>query len=73
MKKIKDKVIKLKRKHVNWRDVLFDLVDPAIDAEYYTLLQKHPCMSMNRAAYIAIRKHSTTATMIELRLKYGVL
>lgn len=73
MKKVKDKVIKLKRKHVDWFDVLSDLGNHDIWNEYYLLLSRFTIRSRNRLAYLAIRKHSTTATMLELRLRYGVL
>lgn len=73
MKKVKDKVIKLKRKKVDWFQVLSDLGDLDIWASYYLLVGNSNIRSRNRIAYLAILKHSTTATMLQLRLKYGVL
>lgn len=73
MKKVKDKVIKLKRKRVDWFDVMSDLNQEDIWSSYYLLMSRLTIRSRNRLAYLAVRKHSTTATMLELRLKYGVL
>lgn len=66
MKKMKDKVIRLR---VDWFKELKDLQDPELNQQYLDMLSKLRCgrsMSSRRCAYNVLRKKYSTTTTTEL-------
>lgn len=73
MGKLKDKVIKLKRKHVEWYQVYLDICSLPMQEHFYRLLQKHPKMSKNRIAYNVLKSHYSTTALEDIRsAAYGL-
>lgn len=66
---MKDKLIKVKRKHVDWNKARLDLADPKIDADFFLFLQQHPGMSKNRCAYNVLKRYYSTTAMLRYRLE----
>lgn len=64
---MRDKVFKVKRKHIQWNEVRLELGDPAVDASYYLLKTKRPNMSDNRCAWNALKKHYSTTALTRYR------
>lgn len=64
---MKDKLIKVKRKTVDWYSVYCELCDPDIDRDFYLFVQDHPKMSLNRCAYNVLKKHYSTTAMTRFR------
>lgn len=53
---------KVKRPHVDWHEVLLETGNFEAFGFYYRLLTKHKNISLNRAAYNALKRcYSTTA------------
>lgn len=55
--------IKVKRKHVDWKNKLFSLGDPKIQQEYYGFLSAHKDMSENRCAYNVLKRYFSPTTL----------
>ena len=62
-----DKLVKVKRRRVDWNQLRLDLADPDIDADFYKLLQKHTIRSMNRISYNVLKKHYSTTALLRYR------
>lgn len=64
MNKVKDKV---KKKRINWREVLFFMHNKYLSDCYTLMLGDHPKTSHNRIAYYVLKKYCTTSTLKFLR------
>lgn len=62
-----DKVEKVKRPHVNWYQILFDLEDPDIKSRYMLFLCRHKTMSPNRIAYNVLKRYYSTTSLNRVR------
>lgn len=72
---MKDKLVKVKRKRVNWIKVLTDLNDEAMLSYYFKIsskLHKGRSVSFNRAAYSTIRHFYSTTTIDQTMEKLGL-
>lgn len=65
---MEDKLGKVKRKHVNWKNVLDSLENTEINLAFLSFKSKHPLMSVNRCAYNVLRKYYSTTAMLKYRL-----
>lgn len=75
MAKLKDKLVKVKRRKVNWLKVLFDLQDQSMTDYCHVLFKKlrhGKSMSLNRCAYNTIRHFYSTTTIDETVRKLGL-
>lgn len=60
---MRDKLQKVKKKRINWRELLFHLHNKYLSDRYTLALGKYPKMSHNRIAYYVLKKYFTTATL----------
>ena len=64
--------VKVRRKHVQWRDLMLDLNNPEMEADYWKFKQDHKKMSANRVAYNILKRYYSTTTIAGMRYDYGV-
>lgn len=72
---MKDKLLKVKRKRVDWVHVLNDLDNEAMLSHFYMLvssLHHGRSISMNRCAYNTIRHFYSTTTIEDTLEKLGL-
>lgn len=62
-----DKVEKVKRPHVNWYQILFDLDDPDIKSRFMIFLCDHKTMSRNRIAYNVLKRYYSANSLNRVR------
>lgn len=63
-----DKLVKKgKRPHVDWYQVLKDIQDPLLDAEFYSMWSKLCFKSKSRAAYNVLKMHYSTTALERVR------
>ncbi len=67
-----DKIVKVKRKHVNWLEILRNAEDLILSQEYWRFRSSHIFMSVNRCAYYVLKKHYSTTSLAYARI-YGEL
>lgn len=65
---MKDKLYKVKRKHIHWNLVRLELEDLTVDEDFFLLLSKHPTMSKDRVAWNALKKHYSTTALQRYRI-----
>lgn len=75
---MKDKLVKVKRKRVDWVKALKDLHDDEIEGQYLAFLCEHKrwnnrlnvfrLPSKNRAAYNVLKRHYSTTAMLRYRM-----
>lgn len=64
MREMKDKV---RKKKVNWRNVMFGLHRPSLSEQYLKFVGEHPNMSKNRCAYYVLKANYSTTTLAAWR------
>lgn len=64
---MKDKLVKVKRRRVDWKKAMDHLGDTRVSARFWALRTKHPSMSVNRCAYNALRNYYSTTAMLRYR------
>lgn len=65
---MKDKLIKVRRKHVDWKKCLDDREDTMLNLEFLKFKQCHPTMSDNRCAYNVLKTYYSTTAMLKYRM-----
>lgn len=68
---MKQKLRKVKRQHVDWYKLLFDLEDLKLSEQYWLFRSKHKRLSENRCAYYVLKKNYST-TLLE-KYRHGVV
>lgn len=58
---------KVKRKHVDWYDLMIEDNRPEVLAVFYSILQCGKIKSFNRIAYNALKSYYSTTAMIRAR------
>lgn len=67
---MKDKLIKVRKRHINWREVIFHLHNFDVSRDFDLFRAKHPKMSINRCAYNVLKTYCSTASMVWMRKYY---
>lgn len=62
---MRDKLVK--RKHVDWYQILKDVEDPSLDAEFYAMWSRLGFKSKSRAAYNVLKTHYSTTSLNRVR------
>lgn len=65
---MKNKLYKVKRKHVDWKSVMDEQGDLRVSARYWKLKTKHPKMSDNRCAFYALKCYYSTTALQRYRI-----
>lgn len=65
---MKDRLPKVRRKHVDWKKAIDDLQIPHLTAAYLAFRSSHPLMSVNRCAYNVLKKYYSTTAMLKYRM-----
>lgn len=68
----KKKMIKVRRKHVHWYDVLFEIGDLKMCADFWLFKQSHQKWSNDRIAWNILKRYYSTTTLAQMRYEYGV-
>lgn len=69
---MKDKLIKVKRKRVDWYRILLDEHCIAMDEDFWAMKSRHPFMSNNRIAYNVLKRYHSTTTLQYIRYCGGL-
>ena len=64
---MRDKVFKVKRRHVDWYEVYLYCGIPEVCVHFFELRKRHPNMSLNRCAYYALKTYYSTTAMTRYR------
>lgn len=64
--------MKVRRKRVNWYDLLFEFDDPSLYLESLLVRQSNKKLSNNRIAYLSFRRMFSKQKIFLIRQEYGV-
>lgn len=64
---MKDKLTKVRKRKIQWREVIFHLHNFDISRDFDLFRARHPKMSVNRSAYNVLKTYCSTASMQYIR------
>lgn len=64
---MKDKLTKVKKRKIQWREVIFHLHNFDISRDFDLFRARHPNWSINRVAYNVLKTYCSTASMRFMR------